>query len=169
VPIRLATSPPPARRTTAGRGRLRVGWWLGLLGLAGSAAAEPVLLQPSLTLLEQLPPALRGKTPTTVEGQRIEGKVDEVTVVEGAAVLRRHDVTVRADRLEHHATDDTALASGGVRIHRQGDVYEGARLQLKLDTFEGRFDDVRFQFLRTGGQARSQPRGFSGREPRGST
>jgi LPS-assembly protein len=152
VPIRLAAHPSPARRSTAGRGRLRVGWWLGLLGLAGSAAAEPLLLQPSLTLLEQLPYALRGKTPTVVEGERITGRVDETTVVEGAAVLRRHDVTVRAERLEHRATDDTALASGGVRIHRQGDVYEGARLQLKLDTFEGRFDDVRFQFLRTGGQ-----------------
>lgn len=146
APTLPATGMPPG-------GRLRrAGWMAGLFGLATAAGAQPLALQPSLTLLEQLPPALRGQTPTVVEGERILGRTDERTVIEGGAVLRRHDVTLRADRLEHTVADDTAIASGQVRINRQGNVYEGERLQLKLDTFEGRFDAVRFQFLRTGGQ-----------------
>lgn len=147
-----ARSPFPPRALVP-HGWLRGGRWMGWLGLAaGVAGAQPLVLEPSLTLQERLPPTVRGKTPTVVEGTRIHGRTDERTVVEGGAVLRRHDVTLRADRLEHTTADDTAVASGGVRVNRQGDVYEGERLQLKLDTFEGRFDRVRFQFLRTGGQ-----------------
>jgi len=133
------------------RGRWRLGLLTGLLG-ASAAAAQPLVLQPSLTLAEELSPPLRRQTPTVVEGERIQGVTDERTAVEGAAVLRRHDLVLKADRLEHTVADDTAIASGQVRINRLGNVYEGERLQLKLDTFEGRFDAVRFQFLRTGGQ-----------------
>lgn len=146
TPAPTATGAPPRLRLR------RSGWVAGLFGLATAAGAQPLVLQPSLTLLEQLPPSLRGQTPTVVEGERIQGQTDVYTAVEGGAVLRRHDLTLRADRLEHTAADDTAIASGRVRINRQGNVYEGERLQLKLDTFEGRFDAVRFQFLRTGGQ-----------------
>lgn len=125
--------------------------WAGALG-ASAAVAQPLVLQPSLTLTDELPAPVRRQTPTLVEGARIQGVLDERTTVEGGAVLRRHDLVLRADRLEHTAADDTAIASGGVRINRLGNVYEGERLQLKLDTFEGRFDAVRFEFLRTGGQ-----------------
>jgi len=117
-----------------------------------SAGAQGLVLQPSLALEETLPPTVRGKTPAVVEGAQIHGQVDGETVVQGQAVLRRHDVLLRAERLTHDARTDTATAEGGVRVVRSGNVFEGERLRLQLDTFEGRFEDVRFRFLRTGGQ-----------------
>lgn len=125
---------------------------VALLGAAPALApAQGLVLQPSLTL-QELPAALRARLPVTVEGARIAGRVDERLDVEGGAVLRRHDLVLRADTLSHTSADDTAIAQGHVRVVRLGNVYEGTRLQLKLDTFEGRFDDVRFELGRTGGQ-----------------
>lgn len=150
--MRFSAYCPPSVRAHGPRPAIRAGWWLGLLCVtAGAAAAQPVLLEPSLTLLERLPAGAQGRTPTVIEGDRLRGRVDERVEVEGNAVLRRHDLTLRADRLAYSAADNTAAANGHVRINRLGDIYEGERLQLKLDTFEGRFDDVRFQFLRSGG------------------
>ncbi len=120
--------------------------------LAPLANAQTLALQPSLALEESLPPTVRGRTPAVAEGERIHGQVDGTTVVEGQAMLRRHDVLLRAERLSHDARTDTAEADGQVRVVRGGNVYEGARLRLQLDTFEGQFDAVRFRFLRTGGQ-----------------
>ncbi|WP_144328895.1 LPS-assembly protein LptD [Tepidimonas charontis] len=120
--------------------------------LAPWAAAQSLALQPSLALEEALPPAVRGQVPAVVEGARIHGQVDGTTVVQGQAVLRRHDVLLRAERLTHDARTDRATAEGQVRVVRAGNVFEGERLSLQLDTFAGQFDTVRFAFLRNGGQ-----------------
>ncbi|TSE19708.1 LPS-assembly protein LptD [Tepidimonas alkaliphilus] len=141
----------PLRRS--GRAALRPWLWIGAWAAwSGSVwSQEALLLQPSLTL-QEVPPPLRRQLPLTLEGQRIHGRADEQVEVEGDALLRRHDLVLRAQRLQHTAADDTALAEGTVRVNRLGDVYEGTRLQLRLDTFEGRFDDVRFELRRTGGR-----------------
>ncbi|TSE23544.1 LPS-assembly protein LptD [Tepidimonas sediminis] len=144
---------PAAALPAALRHRLRPLAWLaaGLLAGAPAAAQEALALQPALTL-QELPAALRRQLPVTLEGARIHGRPDERVEVEGGAVLRRHDLVLRAQRLQHTAADDTVLAEDAVRVNRLGDVYEGTRLQLRLDTFEGRFDDVRFALRRTGGR-----------------
>ncbi|MFN3957172.1 MAG: LPS-assembly protein LptD [Tepidimonas ignava] len=150
--MRLAPQPhtPCGPAPAAARRPLAV--LVALLGAAPALApAQGLVLQPSLTL-QELPAALRARLPVTVEGARIAGRVDERLDVEGGAVLRRHDLVLRADTLSHTSADDTAIAQGHVRVVRLGNVYEGTRLQLKLDTFEGRFDDVRFELGRTGGQ-----------------
>ena len=114
--------------------------------------ALPALrLRPSLQLNEQAPSPKLGPLPTFLYGDRLSGRTDLETVLEGDAVLRRGDLVIRADRLEHYQPDDLAKARGNVRINRAGSVYEGPLLELKVDAFEGFFLQPRYQFLQSGG------------------
>jgi LPS-assembly protein len=121
-----------------------------LLRPPGVAAQEapPLLLKPSPMLRDVLPPSAREKLPTFVTGDRVEGQTDLDTVVEGHAQLRRGDTVIRADRLEYYQPDDLARARGNVHINRAGDVYEGPLLELKVEAFEGFFNQPRYRFLR---------------------
>jgi LPS-assembly protein len=116
-------------------------------GVAAQEAA-PLVLKPSPMLRDVLPPSAREKLPTFVTGDRVEGQTDLDTVVEGHAQLRRGDTVIRADRLEYYQPDDLARARGNVHINRAGDVYEGPLLELKVEAFEGFFNQPRYRFLR---------------------
>ncbi len=107
----------------------------------------PLTLKRTPLLTETLTPADRGQMPSIVTGDRISGRPDLETVVEGNATLRRGAVSITADRLEYYQPDDRAKATGNVRVNQAGNVYEGPELQLKLETFEGFFNNVRYQFL----------------------
>jgi LPS-assembly protein len=129
----------------------------------GQAAAETGLeLQPSLQLQERLPGGRDMAGPTFLSGDRIEGQTDVRTVVEGHVELRRHEMVLRAERLEYTTANDTVHASGGVRINRLGNLYEGPELQLKLDSSEGYFLQPRFTLLRNGGQGEASRLDFLG-------
>ncbi|HSH90022.1 MAG TPA: LPS-assembly protein LptD, partial [Ramlibacter sp.] len=116
-----------------------------------SVAAQPdsLELKPSPMLRETVTGVEREQLPTYVEGDRISGRTDLETVVEGKAQLRRGTTVIRADRLEYYAPDDLAKARGNVRINRAGDIFEGPVLELKVDAFEGFFDQPKYRFLRT--------------------
>ena len=86
--------------------------------------------------------------PTFVEGDRVSGRPDLETLLEGDAVLRRGGMVIKADQLEYDQTTDLAKARGHVLINRAGNVYEGPLLELKLDTFEGFFNTPRYYFLK---------------------
>ena len=117
-------------------------------------AMPPLVLKPSLQLTEQIPPAQRAQLPTFLYGERVTGRTDLDTVIEGDAMLRRGDLVIRAEWLEHYQPDDLAKARGNVHINRAGNVYEGPLLELKVDAFEGFFLQPRYQFLQGGhGQA----------------
>lgn len=108
----------------------------------------PMALKSSPLLQEQIAPAARSALPTFIFGERLFGRPELETVVEGNAVLRRGDMVIKADRLEYDQPTDLAKASGQVRINRAGNVYEGPLLELKLDTFEGFFNQPRYYFLK---------------------
>ena len=119
-----------------------------------AAQQPPLQLKLTAQLQEVLPASQRGALPTYLYGQRASGRTDLETVLEGNAVLRRGDLVVRADKLEHNQLDDLAKATGNVYINRAGNVYEGPQLELKVDAFEGFFLNPRYQFLQGGhGQA----------------
>ncbi len=124
-------------------------WQAG--GLHAQEAAAP-LPAPRLTatplLREALPDPLRRQMPTHVQGDSITGRTELDTRIEGNAVLRRGDTVIRADRIDYRQPDDFARASGDVRINRAGDRYAGSLLELKVDAFQGFFNEPRFQFLR---------------------
>ena len=113
-----------------------------------AAPVEPIQLQSSPMLQEKIAPGVRKLLPIFLSGEeRISGHTDLETVMEGNAMLRRGDLSVRADRLEYYQPDDLARASGNVRINRAGNVYEGPAMELKLDAFEGFLTEPRYSFL----------------------
>lgn len=129
---------------------------LALLQAQGASAQDagldaPITLKRTPQLLETIPKAQRGELPSFVDGDRISGRPDLETVIEGHASLRRGDTVIHADRLEYYQPEDLAKATGNVRVNQAGNVYEGPELQLKLETFEGFFNKVRYRFLASGG------------------
>ncbi|MBA2962864.1 MULTISPECIES: LPS-assembly protein LptD [Ramlibacter] len=125
------------------------------LAQSESVDAAGVPLRRTPLLREQLPAAQKDQLPTFVQGDRVTGRTDFETIVEGGAELRRGDTVIKADRLEYYQPDDLAKARGNVRINRQGNVYRGPQLELKVDAFEGFFNQPSYEFLRNGayGQA----------------
>jgi len=117
-------------------------------GTARGQAQPPLVLKPSTSLREDIPAAAREQLPTYLSGQRVFGRTDLETVIEGDAQLRRGATVIRADRLEYSQPDDLAKARGNVRINRAGDIFEGPLLELKVEAFEGFFDQPRYRFLR---------------------
>lgn len=123
--------------------------WHALPAAAQAPDVEaPLQLKPSLGLREGLSDPERRQLATHLSGDRISGRPDLETVLEGNAVLRKGDMVIRADRLEYYQPDDLARARGNVRVNRAGNVYEGPLLELKVDAFEGFFSEPRYRFLR---------------------
>jgi LPS-assembly protein len=125
--------------------------WL-LLGMAastvGAQESEPLNLKSSASLQEILLANDRAALPLFVTGAQITGRTDLETVVEGAAMLRKGDLVIKADRLEYNQPTDVAKARGHVRVNRAGNVYEGPLLELRVDAFEGFFNEPSYHFLR---------------------
>lgn len=124
--------------------------------LAQSSAADPPLdLRPIPRLGEQIPSVVRQQLPTFVRGDRISGRTELDTTVEGNAELRRGATVIRADRLDYDQPNDLAKARGNVHINRAGNIYEGTQLELKVDAFEGFFTQPNYRLLKNGayGQA----------------
>lgn len=120
---------------------------------AGSGNTDAALqLQPSLQLQERLAGGRDMSGSTFLSGDHLEGQTDVQTRIEGHAELRRHEIVLKAERLEYNHADETVRASGGVRVNRLGNLYQGPELQLKLDSNEGYFLQPRFTLLKNGGQ-----------------
>jgi LPS-assembly protein len=109
---------------------------------------QPLVLKPSPELRDHIPQPVRDQLPTYLSGDQVFGRPDLETVVEGDALLRRGDTVIRADRLEYYQPNDLAKARGNVRINRAGDIFEGPLLELKVESFEGFFNQPRYRFLR---------------------
>ena len=125
--------------------------------LAGSVWAqvpagpdEPIELRPSTALQ----PAPRGdaarRLPIILNAQTVTGSPDLKAVAQGNAEFRRGGMKISADKLRYEQADDLATALGNVRISRDGNVYTGPELQLKVQRFEGFFLNPTYHFARTG-------------------
>jgi len=114
---------------------------------AQQAPDEPLILKISPVLQEQISAKARDQLPSFVVAERISGRPEQETVLEGNAVLRRGDTVIKADRLEYDQPTDLAKATGHVLINRAGNVYEGPRLELRVDAFEGFFLQPTYHFL----------------------
>ena len=113
-----------------------------------SADDAPIQLKSSVLLQEQSDAQTRSALPTFIYGDRLSGRPDLDTTMEGHAELRRGDMVIKADHLTYDQPTDLAKASGQVRINRAGNVYEGPLLELKLDAFEGFFNTPSYYFLK---------------------
>jgi len=119
------------------------------------STSEGLALRDSAMLQEKIDPSQSTSAPVFLFGDRMSGRPDLETLVEGNAELRKPGTVIRADRLEYDQAEDRARATGNVHINRSGNVYEGPYMELKVDTFEGFFNEPRYHFLQNGahGQA----------------
>ena len=149
---------------------------LAALGLAQGAAAQapPNVERPGpapaaalggdATLRLKTSPALAEKPavgeanrpPTFVFGDRISGRTNLDSVLDGNAELRRGSTAIRAERIDFYQPDDTVKARGNVRVSSDGNQFQGPELQIKLDTFEGFFTQPGYRFLSNGGNGQAQ-------------
>jgi len=133
----------PLQRSPVGRLRpvawMVACWCAGLAAHVGAQDAAPPV------------PAPAARLPVYVSGDRISGQTDLNATIEGDAELVQGDTKIRADRVDYDVPTDQAKAKGSVRIERDGNVYEGNLLQLRVEAFEGFFTDVRYRLARTEG------------------
>lgn len=134
-----------------------------LLAHGGAVGAEdveppkgaPEGLEPSRSLR----PAPRGdaarQLPIVLQARTLRGQPGLETVAEGDVEFRRGGLVIRADRLTYDQPEDRANARGSVRIEREGAVYRGPELELRVQRFEGFFLQPQFEFtlLQAGGRA----------------
>ncbi|WP_029527008.1 LPS-assembly protein LptD [Polaromonas glacialis] len=122
----------------------------------GAGPSVPLALKNSPLLAEDVSKAPGDEGPTFVFGDKISGRPDLETVIEGNAELRRGATSMRADRIEYYQPDDQLKSTGNVRINNAGNRFEGPELQLKLDRFEGFFTTPRYRFLQNGGNGQAE-------------
>jgi len=121
------------------------------------ATPEPGI---ELRMAPALQPAPRSdaarKLPIIVQADELRGRPDLETVAEGNAEFRRGGMVIRADRLSYDHPEDLAVARGNVRISRDGNIYSGPELQLRVQRFEGFFLNPTYFFSRTGAGGSAQ-------------
>lgn len=108
----------------------------------------PLLLKPSARLQEVLPKTGKPNLPAFLTGDKLSARPDIEAVAEGNAELRRGDIVLKADRIEYDQVQDLATARGQVRLNSAGNVYEGPQLQLKLESYQGFFEQPHYRFLK---------------------
>ncbi len=124
-------------------------------GAAIDADSSPLRLKSSSTLQERLTDEAAKGQPTIIYGDRLTGRPELDTIVEGNAELRHGGSVIRADRIEYYQPDDLAKARGNVRINRQGNLYEGSEAQMKVESNEGYFLDPKFKLLKGDGNGQA--------------
>lgn len=151
--VHVPSFPPPRSRARPSRWPLArrplaAAVLVLLAGGAGAQAQEPLQLRATPMLAEQLPQG--APPPSFISGDRITGRTELETVIEGDAELRRPGLSLRADQLRHDQSTDIATARGEVRVNARGDRYTATEGQLQIDAFEGFFLQPSYQFLATG-------------------
>lgn len=101
--------------------------------------------------------------PTFARGDSVDGRPNRETTLEGNAEVRRGGTTVRGDRLTIYEADDEVVAVGRVRVSREGMVFTGPEVTLKLDANEGSFASPRYYVPATGARGEAERADFLGR------
>ena len=115
-----------------------------------AGAASGIELRSASSL--QAPP--RGEAarqlPIILRARELRGRPDLDAEAIGDVEFRRGSVVIRADRLSYDQAEDLARATGNVVVSRDGNVFFGPELQLKVERFEGFFRSPTYRFARTG-------------------
>jgi len=100
-------------------------------------------------------PAARAR-PIVLRAEQIQLRPDVDALAIGGVEFRRAGLVVQADKLAYDAAEDLARATGQVQVRREGMVYRGPELQLKVQRFEGFFLKPEFEFLTLGASGRAE-------------
>ncbi|MDP1648922.1 MAG: LPS assembly protein LptD [Rubrivivax sp.] len=129
---------------------------------ASAPRPAAVVLEPS-TGLQPLP---RGEAarrlPIVLQADSIRSQPDLATVAEGRVEFRRGELLINADRLSYDTPQDLASARGHVRVVRDGAVYSGPELELRVQRFEGFFLEPEYEFTQIGAGGRADRIDFLG-------
>lgn len=129
---------------------------------AAPASAPALALQPS----PRMQPLPRGEAarrlPIVLQADRVRSQPDLETVAEGAVEFRRGGMVIDADRLAYDAPQDLATARGHVRVERDGAVYSGPELELRVQRFEGHFLEPTYDFAQLGAGGKADRIDFLG-------
>lgn len=101
-----------------------------------TSAVSSFVLKRESGLRERVSQDAEGR-PIYASGEKISGRSDRETTVEGDAEVRRAGTVVRGERITYYIPDDEVVAVGQVRIVREGNRFTGPQLQLKVDANEG--------------------------------
>jgi LPS-assembly protein len=118
-------------------------------------ALRPLKLRPSLMLDANTSSSRTNPEPSFIRGDSLQGRPALETRASGNAELRKRSIVVKADSLEYYQPDDLVKAQGNVRILRNGDLYTGPELELKVDAFSGYFLKPSYHFLRIDGRGQA--------------
>jgi LPS-assembly protein len=108
-------------------------------------------LRSSPLLEETVSERQRSEGAVFVKGAQITARPDMDLLVQGQASIRRPGLSLSADRLDYDQTQDKVDAQGQVRVSTPTSVFSGPRLQLKVDSFQGRFENPEFELYASGG------------------
>lgn len=140
----LAPVAPSALRGVA----IAVLWAIGNLAQAQSTG---LTLRSSPVLEEKISERQRSEGAIFVDGDQITARPDMDLVIDGQATVRRPGLAIKADNIVYDQSRDTVNATGHVRLNRDGSMFEGPRLQLQVDSFQGTFETPTFELYRSGG------------------
>ena len=113
---------------------LSVAWCASVL----AAGDDGVVLRLEPRLSESAAAQTEGR-PLYGQAEMLDGRVERELTLRGDAEVRRGGTVVRGDRITYYVPDDELIAVGNVRVVRQGNVFTGPQLQLKIDANEGFF------------------------------
>ncbi|HEY0879366.1 MAG TPA: LPS-assembly protein LptD [Zeimonas sp.] len=125
----------------------------------GASAGFPLKLDPALS--ESRAEITEGR-PVYGSGQRLYGRSERDTTLEGNAEVRKAGSVIRADRLTYYPADDELLAAGHVRVTREGNVFTGPELALKLDANTGWFETPSYYLALYDGRGNAERIDFLG-------
>jgi len=94
--------------------------------------------------------------PIILRAREMRGRPDLDASAEGDVEFRRGGTVLRADKLTYEQAEDLARATGNVVVARDGNVFSGPELQLKIERFEGFFRMPAYRFARTGAGGTAQ-------------
>jgi len=123
---------------------------------AASASAAPSIAASGIALRNasvlKAPPSgeAAGQLPVILKARELSGRPDIDAEARGDVEFRRGTVVIRADRLTYDQGEDLARATGQVVVSRDGNVFSGPELQLRVDRFEGFFLEPTYTFGSTG-------------------
>lgn len=94
----------------------------------------------------------------------MSGRPDTELVLERNVELERGPVKINADKATYRVVEDQVEASGNIRLQREGDIFTGDELRLKLDSGQGYLLNPSYRIERNNGQGTAERVDFLSRE-----
>ena len=96
------------------------------------------------------------ETPIYIFGKDVKGLTDDVMESLGDAEFRKLGLFIKGDYIRHDLVKDELFAEGQVKLFREGEFFEGPKLQLQLGTNRGYFNEVTYHLTKMGGRGTAE-------------